>query len=153
MQEHDKQWRGDGSRTDASERDKGGDDETDNVFHDLAILSVNGREQTRHLATSNLLRRRGLNVDAAFNLLSGPSSGPRVIGIGRERGTWLAADTRIATLIKRQQRNIEVGAEMPDIPRRPICEWAELSNLLATGQREGCHLFERGTTASLVAAQ
>ena len=90
---------------------------------------------------------------AALDFFAGPAAGARVVGVSGERGTGGAADGGVALVVERQERNVEVRAELPDIACGPVGERAELADRDAAGEGEVGDLFEGGAAAGLLAAK
>src|SRR5687768_6924036 len=65
----------------------------------------------------NVLLR--LDMNSALELLALPAAGARVVRIERRRGAGLAADTGIAQLVERQERDVVILCVLPDVARVP----------------------------------
>src|ERR1700716_1220914 len=73
------------------------------------------------------------DMDAAFQLLAGPSPRTQVLGVGRKRRARRASNAGVALVIERKDGDVPTFQIRPDIGIRPIRKWAHFQQLLAGG--------------------
>jgi hypothetical protein len=90
---------------------------------------------------------------AAFELAAGPTAGAGVAGIGGESGARFAANAGIASLIERQQRDVMLAGEIPDVFVGPLSQKTHFGESLAGWERESVEDLQVSASGRLDAAE